>query len=120
SHGLVCGYAFEANPRFSADILSIDTANARVEYLDFEIAEVKTHLSKDDKNLINWADVYEVELDGDTYYHIRDIGDGDFIGMDGQGNLVEIRHDPYEIKPRSGSLSAILSEFESLTSKEGI
>jgi hypothetical protein len=103
---------FETDPNFVAGLDSIDASNARVEYLDSEIAEVKAHLSIEDVRLVNWSDVYEVELDGKIYYHIQDIGDGDFIGIDGEGNLFEIRHDPYEIKSRSGSLRTILSDFE--------
>ena len=99
THGLVFGYKFESDFTFSPRLSSIDVTNARVEFLDPVIPEVKELLPPELIDAINWSDVYEIELDGRLYYHLKDTEDGDFIALDEQGNTFEITHDPFEIKP---------------------
>ncbi|MGB5013161.1 MAG: hypothetical protein WBO68_03950, partial [Pyrinomonadaceae bacterium] len=101
-HGLICGYAFETNPKFQPNIETIDVSNLRIEFLDTPTRQLKALIPRDLQELINWADVYDVELNGKIYYHLKDIGDGDFIGIDERRNIYEIRHDPFEIVPLAG------------------
>ncbi len=112
THGLVCGMQLEKSLSFTPDLDSIDVSNAMVEYLDFEETIVASALAEEEREFINWADVYEVELDGVVYYHIADIGDGDFVGIDSEGNRFEIRHDPYEVIQRPESLGELISELQ--------
>lgn len=114
SHGLVCGYAFENRLSFDPDPNSIDVSNARLEFIDGPDPIARRLISDRDQQLINWSDVYEVELEGTTYLHLREIGDGDFLGMDGNGRFYEIRHDPFEVIGIDGPLEKILISYEDL------
>jgi len=111
SHGLICGYAFEASRDFTPDPGSIDVSKVSREFFDSPDPIMKTLIPSRDQHLINWSDVYEVEFDGITYYHLRDLGDGDFIGIDGNGLFFEIRHDPLEVRGLEGTISEILSRY---------
>ena len=110
SRGLMCGYGYESNRKFKADPTSVDVSDVRVEVLDTPTEELKAIIPKDIQELINWADVFDVELDGKTYFHLKDIGDGDFLGIDESSNLYEIRHDPYEIRPLAGDLRTVFTK----------
>lgn len=112
SYGLVCGYAFDDVRYFDPDIASIDISNARFDFLDEPDLEVSKLLAPDDRRLINWSDVFEVELDGKVYFHLKDIGDGDFIGIDQNRTLFEIRHDPFEIRTLTESFADIISRYQ--------
>ncbi len=111
SHGLVCGFACEAAENFGLDRALIDVSQARQETLDSPDPSVKMLISPEDQDLINWADVYEVKIEGIMYFHIKSIGDGDFIGLDENGFAYEIRHDPFEITGLDGSLQEILGRY---------
>ena len=72
---------------------------------------VKTLLSPDDQKLINWSSAFEVEINGKQFYHLRDLNDGDFIGMDADGLFYEIHHDPLEVIGLDGNLSEVFARF---------
>lgn len=110
--GLVIGYGFERDPGFKPHIASIDVTAARVEYLDTPDKDWARLIPDALQPLINWADVFEVELDGKVYFHLKDIGDGDFLGIDNSRTLYEIRHDPYEIRRLTGDLKAEFEKYE--------
>lgn len=109
SHGLLCGYAFEGERTFKADPASVDVTDTRIELLDTPTQELKALIPKGLQDLINWADVFDVELDGKTFYHLKDMGDGDFIGIDEFGTLYLIKHDPPEITQLKGNMERIFS-----------
>lgn len=111
SHGLVCGYAFEAGRDFDPDPESIDVSKATSEFFDSPDPIVKSLISPTDQDLVVWSDVYEVEIDGVKYFHLKDIGDGDFVGVDENGLLFEFRHDPFELFGLEGSLHDILERY---------
>ncbi len=111
SHGLVCGYTFESGRDFDPDPGTIDVSNTTQEFVDSPDPIVKSLLSSRDQELINWSDVYEVEVEGKTYFHLRDIGDGDFIGIDENSRFYEIRHDPIEVIGLDGSLGEIFNRY---------
>jgi hypothetical protein len=112
SHGVVCGYATHSK-NFLPDVSKINLHNFKKEYLDEEYAkEIVGLFSESDFDLVNPADVYEVFLNGKTYYHVKDIGDGDFIGVDAEKNVYKVTHDPFEITLLEGDLSQTLEAYE--------
>lgn len=111
SHGLVCGYAFERDRDFDADLGTVDVSQASFEYLDEEDPNIRKLLSAADEHLVNWSDVYEIDLAGQTIYHLRDIGDGDFVGMDQNGTFLRVTHDPPEVHLLEGTLEEIFAKF---------
>lgn len=64
---------------------------------NIEFDAIKHLLNEEELLLIDPVDVYEVELDGKIYYHVRELEDGDFIGIDDKKNIYKLTHDPYEI-----------------------
>jgi hypothetical protein len=98
-HGLVTGYSTPNNKKISLDINKIDVSGLRIVYNTNSVYDkIRPLLKPEYVKSVSPDDVYEVELDGKVYYHLQDLEDGDFIGMDDEGKHYEITHDPYEIK----------------------
>jgi len=57
-------------------------------------------------------DKYEVELADKMYYHLFDMEDGDFIGIDKKKKVYEITHDPYEATLVDNNLLTFLKSWE--------
>ncbi|MEY3451193.1 MAG: hypothetical protein RL711_1019, partial [Bacteroidota bacterium] len=49
-----------------------------------------------------------LDLKGKTYYHLKDIEDGDFLGIDIHKNIYKITHDPFEINLQKNELINVL------------
>jgi hypothetical protein len=110
SHGLVTGYFTPNNKKFKLDINKITISNLQKEYWgDADYKEIEDILDESERDLINRYDVHEVILNDKTYYNIREIGDGDFIGIDTNKNIYKITHDPYEIVRIEKSLLEVLN-----------
>lgn len=98
-YGLVIGYSTPHNKKISLDINNIDVSGLKIQYHTNPLYDrLRPILKPAYSKSVSPDDVYEVELDGKVYYHLQDLEDGDFIGMDDDGTYYEITHDPYEIK----------------------
>jgi hypothetical protein len=109
SSGMICGYAITGIQTFKVNVNQINVDNFKVEFhvnQDFE--EIAKILTAKEKKLLNQDDVYKVVLQEKIYYHIKDLEDGDFIGMDKEKNNYKITHDPYEIVLLNCSLKEAL------------
>ncbi|MEM6360290.1 MAG: hypothetical protein AAF731_09375 [Bacteroidota bacterium] len=110
THGLICGYSTPESdtPKFDIGKLKVpEVKNVYEENPDFE--QIKNLLSGSEHNLLNPSEVYKVELEGKIYYHLKDLEDGDFIGIDDKKRVYQFTHDPYEIKFLSVDLESVLS-----------
>jgi hypothetical protein len=106
THGLVCGYALTKAVKTKPTFTEVVADDFKQKYLDdFELQLMRTFLSNVEIELINPSDFYEIDLEGRTYYHIRDLEDGDFIGIDEDKNVYQITHDPFEIRRLEGDIS---------------
>ncbi|MDO4881573.1 MAG: hypothetical protein Q3983_09850 [Capnocytophaga sp.] len=117
AYGLLLAYFTDNNEfvQWQAEAVSIDTSRIRIKYLDD--SPIEKLLSKKELQYIALNDLYEVSLNGKTYYHVQDItdGDGDFIGIDNDKNVYEFRHDPFEITLLTEPLETILKSNTALT-----
>jgi hypothetical protein len=98
SSGVVNGYSTPKSKNFSPNVDKINIENYQRAYVnnaDFE--KIRGLIDEEELALIRPDEVYQVDLKGHTYFHIKDIDDGDFIGIDDQKNVYKITHDPYEI-----------------------
>ena len=98
SNGIINGYSIEGAQKFDIDLQVINVENFKIEYYtnkDYE--ELAESLTISESKLINQDDIYKVTLEDKVYYHIKDLEDGDFIGMDKEKNIYKLTHDPYEI-----------------------
>ena len=62
-------------------------------------------------SLLNTSDIYKIELNGKIYYHLKDLEDGDFIGIDTQKNIYLITHDPFKIALQDNDLNYYLNNY---------
>lgn len=105
-YGLLMGYAFQDPAQLkNLNMDKIEISRSNVEYYDDEgIALIKDLISAEDAKFINPNDVYELELEGKTYYHLMNLEDGDFLAVDTTGIIYKITHDPYELIPLKNGL----------------
>jgi len=106
---VISGYTISGDNHFDIDVNSVDVENFSKRYYktnDFE--RIRKILTEQETKLINASQVYEVLLKEGTYFHIKDLEDGDFIAIDSQKNIYKITHDPYEILPLNDSIERIM------------
>lgn len=103
AYNVLIGYCIDNHEgKYIFDCATIDTRNVRYEDEADETAEtIYNKLSQAEQQGVSKHDIYEVVLEGKTYYHLRPLEDGDFIGMDDAGNIYTVTHDPYAITPAS-------------------
>lgn len=107
---LLCGYSTPTHAHFDLDPDRIEVGTLlKQTFGDDEFKSIARIFTKEEKKLINPSEVYEVVLDGKSFYHLMDIGDGDFIAVDIDKNVYQITHDPYEITLLAEGLVDVLS-----------
>lgn len=113
-YGIIISYGLDSQVFDSDSISNIVTQNVMVTYFDNDnMNHVMNLLTKEELAKINPADVYELELTGHgTIYHLLDVADGDFLGIDNNKNVYVVSHDPYRVKKLDGNLVEILEGFE--------
>ena len=115
AYGVLLGYSMPGTVITQPNPNDIKVSSFCVQYFgEDDFKSIKFLFSAKELKLINPADVYEVELEGKSYYHLKDIGDGDFIGIDKSKSVFRITHDPYEIRKLDQSLEQILKENDSI------
>lgn len=108
-YNLVMGYTMQDILNFNPDIEKIKINSVRKIFIENEeFSSIKSIFTKEELSLINSTDVYQVELDGNIYYHLKDLEDGDFLAVDINKKIFIITHDPYEITLQDVDLSKLL------------
>lgn len=107
--GLILGYSINEPLNFNPEIevINVDFIY-KTYYGEDDFNKIKFLLSKEESLLINPSEVYELDLDGKTYYHLLDIADGDFLAIDIYKNIYKITHDPFEINLQQNELVNLL------------
>ncbi len=113
SEEVITGYSIKGLADNIIDVTSADVASyiRRHDPDDYrrDYQNLKEILDEDEIKLIDPDEIYEVNLKERTFYHVRDLEDGDFIGIESNGQICKITHDPFEIIPLKESLAEILS-----------
>jgi hypothetical protein len=110
SSGVISGYSIVGAKKFEIDENNIDVRNLRKVYRkNIDYQEIEPYLSVEEKKIVNQSDLYKVVLGNEVYFHIKDLEDGDFIGMDIEKNIYQITHDPFEIKLIGSDLASVLN-----------
>lgn len=109
--GIVNGYATPDADKFDPDLSTLSTEHWYREYKDTDNIKEIEGLLGDAAKLVNPAHIFEVEFDGRLFYHLLEIGDGDFVGIDSNGTVYECFHDPFEIRPSTESLKDVLKKY---------
>lgn len=109
AYGILIGFSTPLVSDINVDLAQIKVDKYYVQYYGEEdYDKLKTLLTHVELKLIAPADIYQIELKGKVYYHIRDLGDGDFIGIDSNKNVFKITHDPFEVIKINESLTEVL------------
>lgn len=109
-YGILLGYSTPRVKRIKPDTQRIDISKYFVQFfVTDEYEQVSQFLGKEELSLLNPNDVYEVKLKDKMYYHIKDLEDGDFVGIDRDGKVYMITLDPFEIEEQSMSLAELLT-----------
>ncbi|SDM14643.1 hypothetical protein [Chryseobacterium taihuense] len=107
-YGLILGYEIDNRDNFIPDFNYIEI-NEEKEIIQSnnDFNEIANLFTEEERNLINQSEVYPITLNNKKYYHLYDLEDGDFIGMDESKEFYKITHDPFNIKLLSISLHEI-------------
>ena len=107
------GYSITGATEYVIDVTNINVDHFKRQTLFYEdYSKIEGSLTDFERDLLNPGDVYEIKLEGKTYYHLMDLadGDGDFIGMDLKKRVYLITHDPFGIKLLDKPLREILEK----------
>ncbi len=112
SSGTISGYSLGSNKKVkSIDITKVDVSGFKKEFIgESDYNRIIHLLNEDEKNLLNHSEVYSIFVSDKEYFHIKDLEDGDFIGMDANKVIYRIAHDPLEALVINKKLSEILNE----------
>jgi len=105
--GTFIGYSVEVDRIAVLDATTICAESFKIKYIGNVLEELFT---VEELEYLNSSDIYEVELENEIYYHLFDLEDGDFIGMDKRKRVFEITHDPYEIVLIDNNLLSFLKK----------
>ncbi|TJZ61993.1 hypothetical protein FAZ15_05630 [Sphingobacterium olei] len=86
----ISNYEFDPNTIIFSDVKKV----LRGDKVRFEILSL---LTKKEVQHINSSDIYSTFINGTEYFHIRELEDGDFIGITRSNEVYKITHDPFEI-----------------------
>ncbi|AFD05321.1 hypothetical protein [Solitalea canadensis] len=114
--GTLNGYSITGAKKFAVDTNNFDISSYKLNYEEnptFNQVISLLKLNTKEAGLLRKSDVYELEINDQLYYHLRDLEDGDFIGSDKDGTIYKFTHDPFCITPLHGVLSDILSQITS-------
>lgn len=108
STGTISGYALNTKKSIDVSKYRIDISKFRKEAIGIsDYNRISDIFTDDERKLINPSNVYSVLLDNKEYFHIKDLEDGDFIGIDIDKNVYKITQDPYEITLLEENISTI-------------
>lgn len=109
--GVISGYSLRGCDQPNVDVNSVDVGSyVKRLYGSEDYDKLSRILNAMEISLVNPGDVYEVPLKGTVYYHIKDLDDGDFIGIDQNKVVYKITHDPFEIAPLNETLEQIFKD----------
>lgn len=108
-NGLVMGVALPNEIKnFEFDSSKIVTKFiSKINDEDDSLSHLKSLLSKHEIDILKDKNVFILDIEGKTYYHIKSLEDGDFIGLDVNGHVCKLTHDPFSIEELDVSIKEI-------------
>ena len=96
--GLMIAYSLEGNKKHKIDVNKVDTSGFRkVFWGESDYNRLFSLLDEEEKRLIKPSEFYSVFVANKEYFHIKDLEDGDFVGLDINKRVYKITHDPMEV-----------------------
>lgn len=95
--GTINGYSLVGNKKHNIDLNKIDVSKFKKIFIgESNYEQIASFFSEIENSLLNPSEIYPVSVNDIEYFHLKDIGDGDFIGIDKRNNVYKITHDPLE------------------------
>jgi len=96
--GLWIGFEFEKNI-FDLNNFQIDLSSFKKSKYKFgSDTKIKKLVSGLTCEQLDLTELGQFEIDGKSYYQIKELGDSSFIAIDHKGNVFGLIHDPYKIE----------------------
>lgn len=109
SSGTISGYSLGGSKKHNIDVNKVDVSGFKKEFIgESDYNRIVNVLNEEEKKLLNPSEVYSVFVAAKEYFHIKDLEDGDFIGMDAKKVIYKITHDPMEVNRIDKTLKEIL------------
>lgn len=110
SSGTISGYSLGGSKKRDIDLSKIDVSSFKKELVgESDYNRIVNLLNDEEKTVVSPSEVYSVFVGDEEYFHLKDLGDGDFIGMDAKKIIYKITHDPMEVNRVDKTLKEILS-----------
>lgn len=99
AYGMVNGYSIYNNySKYKFDTLTVDVSLVKKIIIgEQNNSKILAVLTEAERKFINESDIYSTTINGKDYYHLKELEDGNFIGIDEAGNIYKILHSPLEI-----------------------
>lgn len=98
SNGVISGYSIGGLGKYDFDLNKIVTSALKKEFVvESDYNRIIHLLNDEEKGILNPSEVYSIIIDNKEYFHLKDLDDGDFIGMDERKVIFKVTHDPLEI-----------------------
>jgi hypothetical protein len=111
SSGTISGYSLDGEKKCRVDVNKIDVSTFIKQYIESsDYNFVAGFLNEEEKKLLNPAEVYLISIDNKDYFHIKDLEDGIFFGIDEKKVVYKITHDPLEAVAIGIKISDVLKE----------
>lgn len=109
SSGTISGYSLGGSKKHKIDVNNVDVSGFKKEFVgESDYNRIVDVLNEEEKKLLNPSEVYSIYVADKEYFHIKDLEDGDFLGMDAKKVIYKITHDPIEANRIDKSLKEIL------------
>ncbi|WP_342328426.1 hypothetical protein [Pedobacter sp. FW305-3-2-15-E-R2A2] len=99
--GMINGYSVDSEvSKYKFENLEIDTSSIKKIFIGAgSNSKITSFLTEKERKFINDDDIYATTIENKDYYHLKELEDGDFIGIDENNIVYRITHDPLEILP---------------------
>jgi hypothetical protein len=96
--GTISGYALSGNKNRKIDTGRVDVSKMRKEFIrSKDYHRILPFLTSEEQKLLNPGEVYSVFVGDREFFHVKDLEDGDFIGIDKKKMVYRITHDPVTV-----------------------
>lgn len=97
SSGTISGYSLVGGNVKNLDLNKIDVLGLRKEFIgEADYNRIMHIFNQEEVKLINPSEVYSVFIGDREYFHLKDLEDGDFIGVDENKVVYKITQDPLQ------------------------
>lgn len=111
--GMFIGF-FMQDIEFDNYVLSeYDTSNLKEKHFKNEkdkaaLLEIINGISEEKLSSFDINDTFQIEIPEGIFYTIKDLGEGDYLAVNENGEVYELLHDPYSVKKKASNIQELL------------